>query len=116
MRGCAAAICAPIFTFLTGFRWKRTLLLSPARMGNTALQKQVSSPRRRPTVEDAAHRSDRFVEPVEALAKPAPELDAVGLVLELHPRPADPEDGAAAADVIEGRRRLCHEAPSLGLL
>ena len=78
-------------------------------------------------VEHAAHRGDRLVEPVEALAEPAPELEAVGLVLELHPGAADPQDGPAAADVVEGRGRLrddtgipervgAHEKPEPSLL
>ena len=60
-------------------------------------------------VEEAAHRPDRLVEPVQALAEARPELDPVGPVLGLHPRAADAQDRPAAADVVEGRRGLGHD-------
>ena len=60
-------------------------------------------------VEQPPHRADRFVEPVEPLAEAAPELDAVGGVLGLHPRAADAEDRPAVADVIERRGGLGDE-------
>ena len=61
------------------------------------------------TVEQAPHRADRFVEPVEPLAEPRPEVDAVGRGLGLHPCPADTEDRPAVADVVERRGGLRDE-------
>ena len=61
------------------------------------------------TIEHAPHRADRFIEPVEPLAEPRPELDAVGVVLGLHPCPADTEDRPAVADVVERRGGLGDE-------
>ena len=66
--------------------------------------------RERPAIEDGAHRADRFVEPVETLAEARPEVDAVGLVLQVHPRAADAQDRPALADVVERGGRLRGQA------
>ena len=79
----------------------------------TQVVERVVAARRRghvPAVEQRPHRGDRLVQPVEPLAEPRAEVDAVRLVLELHPRAADAEDRPAAADVVERRGGLGHDA------
>ena len=65
-----------------------------------------ASGRGRLAVEHRPHQLDRFVEPVEPLAEPGPEVDPVRLVLPLEPGPADPEDRASGAHVVERRDHL----------
>ena len=66
--------------------------------------------RDRSAVEHAPDGADQFVEPVESLAEPRPEFDAVGLVLQLVPRTTDPEDRSPVAGVIERCHGLRNEA------
>ena len=57
-------------------------------------------------VEQPAHEHDRLVQPVEPLAVPGEEVDAVGVVLALEPRATDAEDGPPARQVVERRGQL----------
>ncbi len=53
---------------------------------------------------------DRLLEPVEALAEAAAEVEPEGVVLTLEPRAADPEHEPAAREVVERRRHLRGES------
>ena len=61
-------------------------------------------------VEQLTDDPHRLVEPVQALARAAPELQAVGLMLELEPSSADALDCPTARDVIERGGLLCDQA------
>ena len=61
-------------------------------------------------VEQPAHQHHGLVEPVEPLAEAAAEVDPVGVVLALEPGAAEPEDRAAARQVVERRRELRRQA------
>ncbi len=52
-------------------------------------------------VEQRAHGGRRLVHPVQALADPAAELDAVGLVLRVEPGAADAQDRPPVAQVVQ---------------
>ena len=56
-----------------------------------------------------AHDLESLLEPVETVAEAAPELEPEGGVLTLVPAAAQPEDGAAAADVVDGGDGLGHD-------
>ena len=57
-------------------------------------------------MEQRADDLERLLQPVEALPEAAPELDAEGGVLPHVPGAAETHDGAAAADVVDGRDGL----------
>src|SRR4029078_3520373 len=61
-------------------------------------------------VEQRPDRRDGLVQPVQALPDAGPELNAVGLVLQLHPCPTDAEDRPPTARVIDRRDRLRDDA------
>lgn len=62
------------------------------------------------TGEETAHPAHGLVEPVESLAEPRSEVDAVGPVLVLEPGAADAQPGATAADMVHGDGGLGREA------
>ena len=57
-------------------------------------------------IEQPPDQPDRLVQPVQALAEAAAEVDAEGVVLPFEPATTEPEDRPAARDVVERRREL----------
>ena len=61
-------------------------------------------------IEQPADQPHGLLQPIEALAVTAPEVDAEGPVFELEPAAAQAQHGAAVADVIDSRRELRGQA------
>ena len=85
----------------------RQVRLDRQRKVPGSLRVVVVAPRRGlGPVEHAAHDRQRLAQPAKPLRKSRPELEPEVLVLLSEPGAADPEDRAAAADVVERRRHL----------
>ena len=87
----------------------REALLDRRRVVPDRLSPVVLLAGRALAVEHAAHDADRLIQPAQALARRAAELDPERAVLGLEPGAADAQHRPAAADVVERGRHLGDE-------